>query len=98
PGLGQELARLRRIVRRDLPVLAVALVEGVVEVGERRLRAAAAPETTDDGLLVDGQVQRQANLARVLLALLVVVVADPRAGRTEVFLVGRRLAAEHDPV
>ena len=98
PGLGQELSGLGRIVGGNLPVLAVALVERVVEVRERRLRAAAPPQPVDDGLLVDRQVQRQAHLARVLLALLVVVVADPRAGRTEVFLVGHGLAAEHDPV
>ena len=68
-GLGQELLCALEIVGRDLPVGAVALVERIVVVRVRRLRALALPEPVDDRLLVDGEVQRQADLPRVLQAL-----------------------------
>src|SRR4029434_6470356 len=97
-GLGQELLRALRVVGRDLPLAAVALVERIVVVGERRVGALALPERVDDGLLVDGEFHRQSDLPRVLAALGIAPVPGPRTGRAVVLAIGCGLAAEDDPV
>src|SRR5439155_26739774 len=97
-GFGQELLGALGIVGRNFPVLAEALVERVVPVHEGRFRAHALPERTDDRLLVDGEVQGQPYLARVLLALGVLGIARPRAGRAIVLAVRGRLTLQDDPV
>src|SRR4029450_2210389 len=62
------------------------------------LGAHALPERVDDRLLVDGEVERQPDLPRVLLALRVLGVTGPRAPRAVILALGRGLALQDHPV
>src|SRR4030095_6360153 len=97
-GLGEELLGALGIVGRHFPVLAEALVKRVVPVHEGRLGAHALPERVDDRLLVDGEVERQPDLPRVLLALRVLGITGPRARRAVILAIGRGLALQDHPV
>src|SRR5262249_8377134 len=58
----------------------------------------ALPEPADDGFLVDREVQREADLARIVQTLLVAGIARPRTGRTVILAVGGGLSLQHHPV
>src|SRR5262249_58310476 len=80
--LGEQLLCAIGIVRRNLPVGAVALVERIVIVGERRLGAFPLPEGLDDRLLVHREIHGQPDLAAVLPARRIRPVTLPRTART----------------